>query len=207
METPTPHRDALNTTEPTQFTGQIDRKNAFLLYATFCGDLEQTAHALGVPPAVVAHAALLDKWDEQLKTIIGMKKSSRPGDVERAINRAVNFVQAFRMRLFIERVIQKLTGLDDAELNDYLFEVRESKAGTISKHVTTRPIADLTSALEKCHALTYLALNDTAQDRSRRQEQADNQEFEAGALHIAIARAMQVAGSETNDPVLPVEPK
>lgn len=184
----------MNTTEPT-FTGQIDRKNAFLLYATFCGDVEQTAHALGVPPVVVVHAARLDGWDEQLKTIIGMKKSSRPGDVERAINRAVNFVQAFRMRLFIERVLQKLTGLNDAELSDYLFEERENKAGNVTNKLTTRPIADLTSALEKCHALTYLALNDTAQDRSRRQEQADNQEFEAGALHVAIAKAMAAAGN------------
>lgn len=188
-----------------EFTGQIDRKNAFLLYATFCGDLEQTAHALGVPPVVVAHAAMLDKWDEQLKTIISMKKSSRPGDVERAINRAVNFVQAFRMRLFIERVIQKLTGLNDAELQEYLFEERGEKA--ICK-LTTRPIADLTSALEKCHALTYLALNDTAQDRSRRQEQADNTEFEAGALHVAIAKAMAVAGGSdlASDPALLAPP-
>ena len=197
----------MNTDNITQeFTGQIDRKNAFLLYATFCGDVEQTAHALGVSPVVVTHAAQLGKWDDQLKTIIGMKKSSRPGDVERAINRAVNFVQAFRMRLFIERVIQKLTGLPDEELDEYLFDVREGKAGSVSKHVTTRPIADLTSALEKCHALTYLALNDTAQDRSRRQEQSDNTEFEAGALHVAIAKAMASAGGPEGspDPVLAV---
>jgi len=194
----------MNTDNITQeFTGQIDRKNAFLLYATFCGDVEQTAHALGVSPVVVTHAAQLGKWDDQLKTIIGMKKSSRPGDVERAINRAVNFVQAFRMRLFIERVIQKLTGLPDEELDEYLFDVREGKAGSVSKHVTTRPIADLTSALEKCHALTYLALNDTAQDRSRRQEQADNTEFEAGALHVAIAKAMQQAHNEDIPNILP----
>jgi len=160
-----------------------------------------------VPPVVVVHAAQLGQWDEQLKTIIGMKKSSRPGDVERAINRAVNFVQAFRMRLFIERVIQELTGLSDEGLRDYILEGQEGKPGVpSSKRLTTRPIADLTSALEKCHALTYLALNDTAQDRSRRQEQSDNTEFEAGALHVAIAKAMASAGGPEGspDPVLAV---
>ncbi len=171
---------------------EFDREQGFLLYATFCGDAERTAACLGVQPIDVLRVADDCGWSIQLQGILALKKSNRPGDVERGINRAVNYVQAFRMRVFIERVLTKLTGLSSDELDDYVFSSTPDKNGDVSKKLTTRAIADLTSALEKCHALTYLALNDTVQDRTRRKEQAsaDDDSSAAGELNVQIANAM-----------------
>jgi hypothetical protein len=171
---------------------EFDREQAFLLYATFTGDAERTAHCLGVQPIDVLRIADDEGWNLRLQSIIALKKSNRPGDIERALNRAQNFVQAFRMRVFIERVLNKLTGLSSEQLDEYVFASQKDKKGDISKKLTTRAIADLTSALEKCHALTYLALNDTVQDRTRRKEQAasDDDSSAAGELNVQIANAM-----------------
>lgn len=171
---------------------EFDREQAFLLYATFCGDCERTAHCLGVKPVDVLRVADDEAWNVRLQGIISLKKSNRPGDIERALNRAQNFVQAFRMRVFIERVLDKLSKLSSSELDDYVFNESADKNGDKTKKLTTRAIADLTSALEKCHALTYLALNDTVQDRTRRKEQAsaDDDSSAAGELNVQIANAM-----------------
>lgn len=168
----------------------IDRENAFLLYATFCGDVERTAHACGLRPIDILRVVDEEGWNERLKGIIELKKSNRPGDIERAINRALNFVQAHRTRMFLERIVQKITGLTDDQINEYLFTSTPDKNGDTYKKLTTRALADLTSALEKCHALTYLALNDTVQDRTRRKEQQGEDDSNAGELHVQIAKAM-----------------
>ena len=89
----------------------FDREQAFLLYATFCGDLEKTAHALNVRPVEVLRMVDEEGWNERLKAILELKKSGRPGDIERAINRALNFVMAHKFRLFLERVLFRLTGM------------------------------------------------------------------------------------------------
>jgi hypothetical protein len=173
----------------------IDRENAFLLYAAFTGDLERTAHALGIRTIDVLNIANEDQWNEKLKGILDLKKSGKPGDIERAINRALNFVQAHRMRLIIERVIRKLTGMSDEELEQYLFT--EANIGTSEnpvnyKKLTTRQLADLASAIEKCHAMSYAALNDTTQERIKR-DSSGKDEVAAGELHVQLARAMQEA--------------
>lgn len=170
----------------------FDREQAFLLYATFCGDCERTAHCLGVRPVDVLRVADDEGWNIKLQGILALKKSNRPGDVERALNRAQNFVQAVKLRNFIERVISKLTGLTSEELDEYVFSSSKDKNGDISKKLTTRAVADLTSALEKAHAATYLALNDTVQDRTRRKEQTTSEDGDsaAGELSVQIANSM-----------------
>lgn len=170
----------------------IDRENAFMLYAAMCGDLERTAHALNISPVEVLKMADDEKWNDKLKSILELKKSSRPGDIERAINRAMNFVQAHRMRLFLERVIVKLTGMNETELTEYLFTGHSPKDGTPYLKLSTRALADLMSALEKAHALSYQSLSDTAQDRSKRVESDDGKS--GGELHAQIAEAMRKVG-------------
>ena len=96
------------------------------------------------------------------------------------------------MRMFLEKLIHKITGMNEGQIEEYIFtgETREKDGTTTTtKKMATRAIADLTSALEKCHALTYLALNDTVQDRTRRKEQTEGDES-AGELNVQIARAM-----------------
>src|SRR5688572_19577276 len=125
----------------------IDRENAFMLYATFTGDLVRTAASLGVRPMDVLRVAQEEEWDEKLKPILELAKSAKPGDIERAINRALNFVQSHRMRMIIERVIKRLTAMTPEELDEYLFTSSTAKDGSEISKLSTRALADLASAL------------------------------------------------------------
>jgi hypothetical protein len=162
--------------------------NVFMLYAAFCGDVDRTAHASSLTPTQVIDLAAEGKWNEKLKSILELKRSSKPGDVERAINRALNFVQAHRMRLFLERVVQRICAMPSEELDELLISYQKTEDGSF-KRLSTRAFADLSSALEKCHMLTYLALNDSTTERRARDDKPDA-EVSGGELHAKIAAAM-----------------
>lgn len=178
----------------------IDRENAFLLYATFCGDIVRTAHALGIQPASVLAMVDEEKWNDRLKTILELKKSGKPGDLERAINRALNFVQAHKMRLFLERIISRLSLMNQEEMETYMFpeetlvglKAEERATRKPQRRLSTRPLADLASALEKVHQLAYQALNDTTSERVKRKEETGSDS--ASDLHAKIAAAMGKVG-------------
>ena len=125
-----------------------------------------------------------------------MKKSGRPGDVERALSRALNFVQAHRMRLFLDRIMRKLCDMEDTELSKYCLAVEEAADGTVTRRITARPFADLASALEKIQMLTYYALSDTASERVKRKE-SPPEECSAGEIHAAIAAAIAETGAKS----------
>lgn len=168
----------------------LDRENAFLLFATFCGDIVRTAHALNVSEALVLKVCEDEGWHNKLGPILALKKSTRPGDVERAVNRALNFTQAHRMRLFVGRVIHRVTGMDDREFEEYLMSAETRKDGAVVKKLSTRALADLASAMEKAHALTYMALTDTGQDRAKRKEAEGDDEASTTDLHAKIAAGL-----------------
>ena len=65
---------------------------------------------------------------------------------------------------------------------------KTTKEGTVPS-LSTRALADLASAFEKAQAMTYLALNDTAQERVKRNETVDAEQS-GGELHARIAAAM-----------------
>jgi hypothetical protein len=175
----------------------LDRENAFLLYAAFCGDAERTAHVLNLSPATILKVAEDEGWLSKLRSIIELKKSTRPGDVERAMNRALNFVQAHRMRLVCERMIKRLANMTDEDLELFLMTGHVGKEALAVKKISTRALADLASAIEKAQALSYLALNDTAQERIKRDEHVDAT-TSGGELHAQIAQAMnKIAMSNT----------
>jgi len=168
-------------------------EQAFQLYATFCGDIEKTAHALSVKPAVIIFIAKREGWDERLAPLFEMQRGHRPGDVERGINRAVNFVQAHRLRLCVDRMIDRLYNMTEDEILEYCFEVttKRDRDGneSVTKKIVTRPFADLATAMEKCQAQTYHALNDTAPERAKRLE-APNDFHSAADLHAELSKAM-----------------
>lgn len=169
----------------------FDRAQVFLLYATFAGDVVRTAHAAGCRPVDVLRVADEEGWTAKLAPILELSKSQRPGDVERAINRALNFTQTHRLRLFLERVLSRVTGMSASELEEYILTSKIDKNGVeTAKVLSTRSLADLATAIEKCHSMSYLALNDTATDRGRRKEQSTNEDTNAGELHVRIAAAM-----------------
>jgi hypothetical protein len=178
----------------------FDREQAFLLYAKFCGDVEKTAHSLNISPLVLIEAAKELGWNDKLASIIKLKKSGRPGDIERGINRALNFVQAHRMRVFLERMICRLEAMTDEDFFEYCMQTETTnKDGIVTrtKKLTTRPLADLASALEKVHAITYAALSDTPADRTARKEQHESGEASIQEVHSAIAQAMAQARANT----------
>lgn len=173
----------------------IDRENAWLLYATFAGDVEKTALALNLSPATVIRVADDEGWMLRLKPIIDLKKSSRPGDIERALNRAVNYVQAHKFRLIVERTLQRITGLSTKEF-DELILTKPGKEGLRETALTTRAIADLASALEKAHAMSYAALQDSGTDRARHKDALS--ESSATEMYEKMSLAMaSVKGSVT----------
>lgn len=168
-------------------TVALDRENAFLLYATFAGDLVRTAAACGVRPADILKAADEGNWQERLKPIIELSRSTKPGDMERGINRAVNFVQAHRARMFLERVLARVCAMTPDELDEYILTGTLKDGSTVAK-LSTRALADLASALEKVHALSYQALGDTAPERTKRAETGPS--ASVGDLHVKLAQAM-----------------
>lgn len=172
----------------------IDREQAFLLYATFCGDLERTAHALGLTSVTLLKMVEDEKWNDKLKPILELKKGARPGDLERAINRALNYVQAHRLRLIVERAIRFFTGLSESEFKAHLCVMPPpgAKGDCPTVKMSTRCIADLASALEKAHAMSYQALGDTAQERLKANQPMSAQDTYAD-MHAKIADAMAKA--------------
>lgn len=171
---------------------EIDRPQAFLLYAANCGDVEKTAHALGIPAVVLLKVVDDEGWVSRLGPIMEKMKSHKPGDLERGINRALNFVQSHRLRLILERAIRVMTGWTDDEMKTSLLQETCTKMGSSTK-LTTRWAADFATALEKCHSMTYQALNDTASERVKRKEESTD--GSALDLHARIAAAMGSAGS------------
>ena len=171
-----------------------DKKQAFLLYTVLLGDASKTAHALGCSVLTIANMAEKENWDEKIGDITKLRKSDRPGDLERAINRAINYADAHRYRLHLQRVLETIQEWDDEKLDEMLIMTTVDKTGNVHQHLSTRALADLSSALEKAHALTYLALGDTAQDRARRKEESDDGVMAASAINQQIIQAMSEHG-------------
>jgi hypothetical protein len=181
----------------------FDREQAFLLYASFSGDITRTAHALGTSAEVVIKIVEEGDWHTRLKAVLLLRGCGRPGDVERSINRSVNFAQAHRARLFLERLITKIYRLTDDELQEYCFmtetKTRKDKVTgeveeTTEKKISTRPFADLASAIEKIHNLTYVALADSAAERKGRAEREASEDTTPTLdIHAAISAAVAAA--------------
>lgn len=176
----------------------IDREQAFMLFATFAGDAVRTGAALNVHPAAVLCMADECGWTDKLKSVIELRESSRPGDWERACNRAMNFVMAHQMRMIIDRALKKFKGMSDDELTKTLVEEWTDREGNQRYKASGKAYSDLAAAMEKVHAMTYHALNDTVQDRNRRKEQQSDDE-PVGDMHAAISSKMQEV-SRDNSP-------
>lgn len=196
-----PDDKALNVPDP------VDDEQLFQLFAIYCGDAQRCALAANVDIAVVIAKADAQGWRDKIKLLIDLKTSARPGDSERGINRAVNFVQAHRWRNHLQRVMGRLMSMSDEEVFDMLCSVTVDKQGNVSKKLNTRAFADMSSAMEKCHAMSYAALNDTVGERKERGDEPE-QHKSAAEMHLNITRAMeqirlanakQVAVSEPDD--------
>jgi hypothetical protein len=169
---------------------RVDDEQLFQLFAIYCGDVRRCALAANMDESVVQAKATAGGWPDKIKLLIDLKTSARPGDSERGINRAVNFVQAHRWRNHLQRVMNRLMAMDDNELFEMLCSVTVDKAGNVSKKLNTRAFADMSSAMEKCHAMSYGALNDTVGERKERGDEPEAHKS-AAEMHLNITRAME----------------
>jgi hypothetical protein len=140
------------------------RSRGFLLFASFGGDYVRTAQAAGVTLDALKECARELQWDQKLASLMTQVRSQKPGDLERAINRSLCFVQAHQLREILDKIIQDLYGMTSAEL----IEQNTPKAGANKGTFNGRALADLVTAAEKCHAMLYASLGDTAGERSKR---------------------------------------
>jgi len=183
-----------NTTLDPDNIEHLDLQQVFLLFANFGGDVIRTAAALSISPAAVLRMADEDGWLARIEPLIKLSKSGRPGDHERGINRAICFVQAHRFRLILERTIKRLTSLTDAELEQFMSEVRLNKEGAVmGSKLNLRALSDMAAALEKAHHMTYAALNDSMPERAKR-KQPDEDGDSTTDIHAKLAAAMSSAG-------------
>src|SRR4026208_1606531 len=94
----------------------LDVSQIFLVYMATIGDVVKTATALERSPEVVQALADNEGWVSKVRRISVMSKSEKPGDWERAQNRALSFVQGHSIRRLIDRMIKELTRMDDETL-------------------------------------------------------------------------------------------
>lgn len=167
---------------------RVDREQAYLLFATFCGQPIPVAKALGISPQAVLRMAAEGGWAEKLAPIISLHQgATKPADVERAVNRALNWEQANRLRIVLQRMVRKLYDMDADQLLEYFTDQQEGKFG-VTRKVNARLLADLAAAMEKAQMLTYAALNDTATERNKRGPEVEG--ASASAMQAQIAQAM-----------------
>jgi hypothetical protein len=178
---------------------EITEDEIYLLYAAFCGDVDRTAHAANTTPDVVLKLKEAGNWDQKLKSIIELKRSGRPGDVERAINRAINFVQAHRLRMVLENVVREIASMPMKRLMELLLSGACDGDGNRIQKLQTRAFADLASAIEKCHAMTYLATNDTSTERKGRDGEFAADGMSMGEIHAKIAASFSKPKDQLKD--------
>lgn len=164
---------------------RLDVSQIFLTYMSLVGDVEKTATALDLDPKIVAALADQEGWLEKVRRLSVMSKSGKPGDYERAQNRALNFVQAHRMRMTVDALLRSFDGLTPEEICEKLSTV--DKNGNY--HISARFLSDLAAASEKIQALSYAALGDSVKERVERAEASDG-EMTPDQLHAAVIAAL-----------------
>jgi hypothetical protein len=162
-----------------------DNIQAFQTYVAFNGDMQRTAVALNISVQEVQGMASAGNWAEHAKEWQSLREGSSQ-DVSIQVNRAVNFVQAHRLRGLIDKVVGKLSEMEPEALMDLLTtKVRigdELKPTSFS----VRQLTDLTKAAEAAHLMTQRALGDTTGEQAGK---------EAGVKGSSIALLVQQAMS------------
>ena len=164
---------------------KIDVSQCWLVYMSFIGDVEKTAAVTQLAPAVIQQLAKDEGWDEKIRRVSLLAKGGKPGDWERAQNRALCYVQAHRLRMTFDTMLEKVFGMDADQLISFL----STRTAMGRETVSARFLADLTAAVEKTHHLSYAALGDTVKEREARIGEGGD---EAGAnqIHAAVMAAL-----------------
>lgn len=170
-----------------------DCAQAFLVFMSLIGDVNKTAHALNRDPEFIQKLADSEGWSEKIQRVSLMSRGQRPGDWERAVNRAMIFVQAHQMRGVIDGIM--------AELRDKSAHDLMEKCSTVDKfgntHYSGKFLTDLTTAMEACARISLVALGDTVTERIERDEAAEGGGMKVSEMHAAIIAGLSNLGSGT----------
>lgn len=167
---------------------KTDVAQVFLVFMATIGDIEKTAAALDLDPLFVGWLAEQEGWLDKVRRVSIMSKGEKPGDWERAQNRALNFVQAHRARMLMDRLILALTNSDaDEFLAHFRTRTKDGRDG-----YSARFFSDLMAALDRAHHLSYAALGDSVGERLDREKEEG--EASANQIHAALLAALNNPG-------------
>lgn len=164
---------------------KLDVSQVFLVFMSLVGDVQKTAAALDLNPEIVAGLAESEGWTEKVRRISLISKGERPGDWERAQNRAMCFVQAHRLRGVLSNMVRHFEEMDPEQIVDNLSVIGREGQKTLSAKV----LADIATAMERVHQMTYSALGDTVKEREARQDE-DGNSLPFKDLHTALISAL-----------------
>jgi len=170
---------------------RLDVSQILLVFVAMVGDVHRTAAALDMDPAIVRKLADQEGWDAKIQRVTMLSKSGRPGDFEKAQNRALAFCQGHRIRSLIDRVITHFNDMTEAEI---VSEITATGKNGV-RHVSARFFTDLAAAAEKANNLTFVALDDTVTARAGRDDEPD--QMNASALHAAVMASLNTPGGTT----------
>lgn len=161
---------------------KVDQARAWMVYAAFDGDEEKAAIASKVPVEAIRALAHDYNWAAKLKRL---KTGSGEPEAERVANRAVNYVQAQRMRTILEKSIELLE--DEEQLLRALLKYKLTKEGDVeSIEVSPKAVLELTKALEVVQNMSYRALGD------KMPAKADDTEGKAAGAQGSVANVRKV---------------
>lgn len=165
---------------------KTDVSQVFLVAMATVGDWQKTALALDLDVEFVEWLAETEGWKEKIKRVSVLSKGGKPGDWERAQNRCLNYIQAHRVRMLIDRVLIELVKLTPEELAEKFKSCdRHGKPNGVS----ARFFSDLSAALDKVHMLSYMALGDSVGERVKRTDEEGGDRSVAD-LHASLIAAL-----------------
>jgi hypothetical protein len=178
---------------------RVDEAQLFSIYATFCGDVFKTAAAAGITPQAVTEHAEANNWLERIRSLIDLKEKDNSGEIERSLSRSLNFVQVSRYRLCIERMLRNIERKSDDELMDMMVTRTYDKEGNVTRvSMSAKIFAEMATAMEKVHWMSYQSLMDAPTDRAGRREKPRADLELAEDIHAKIAKTL--AGTSV-DPI------
>lgn len=167
-------------------TNNVDVAAVYIGFTALVGDVERTALAFNLTPRVVRHLAEKFDWNDKIRSISMLNKSGKPGDWEKAQNRALSWVQGHMLRSVLQRILENINNMTREDVVRTVINQKRTGEVTFSASFYT----DLAAAMEKCHSMCYTALSDSGGDRSRAEKEAVSPEMTMDALHSAMALAL-----------------
>lgn len=164
----------------------LDPAEVFAVYLQQGGSVSRTALTLRLPDETVAGMVQQYGWDVKVKDYTGGADEPTQADFQRGqrtLNRAINFIQAHRLRDLVDRVVRKLS--TDQTLEE--FTTVSSKNGF---RRDLKPLRDLAEAARVAQELSYRSLGDSMDVSVRDDSDAAK---EGKDLQLAVLSAMDAA--------------